>query len=123
MRAIDLAIEFSLRDGSKLSLLYVLALPAVGLSEEGLEALKKAGESALDEADSKCLSSGLKTSKILKIVENSSTAYEIDKVAVEGRYDCVILGSRGYAGMRGILMGSVGVSLAISLPCTTIIVR
>lgn len=123
MRAVDLAIEFSLRDGSKLSLINVIASPVAGISEKALEELKKAGEVALDEAESRCQSYGLKASKILKAIENSSTAYEIDQAAVEGKFDCVILGSRGYAGKRGILMGSVSVSLAISLPCTTIIVR
>jgi len=79
----------------------------------------------LEVGESKCLSFGIKAHRILKVVENSrsSTASEIAKHAIEGKYDCVILGSRGYAGDRGILMGSVGVSLAVSLPCTTIIVR
>lgn len=125
IRALDIAIEFSMRDGSKLSLIHVVTPPAIGVSEKVLKELTKAGESALETGESKCRSFGLTTRKILKVVENnrSSTASEIAKAAIEGRYDCVILGSRGYTGDRGILMGSVGVSLAISLPCTTIIVR
>ena len=123
MRALELAIEFSLRDGSKLSLINVVTPPVVGISDEGLAEMKKAGEAVLDEAEAKCLSSGVKASKVLKVIENSSTAYEIDQYAVDGKFDCVILGSRGYAGKRGILMESLSVSLAISLPCTTIIVR
>jgi nucleotide-binding universal stress UspA family protein len=120
-----MAIEFSMRDGSKLSLIHVVTPPAIGVSAKVLKELTKAGESALDTGESKCRSFGLTARKILKVVENnrSSTASEIAKAAIEGRYDCVILGSRGYVGERGILMGSVGVSLAISLPCTTIIVR
>ncbi|MEM3532022.1 MAG: universal stress protein, partial [Candidatus Methanomethyliaceae archaeon] len=63
--------------------------------------------------------------KILKIAEwnQSSVASEIYDEVVRGRYDLAILGSRGYSGERGILMGSVTISLAISLPCTIIIVR
>jgi nucleotide-binding universal stress UspA family protein len=120
-----MAIEFSMRDGSKLSLIHVVTPPVVGISEKILEELTKAGELILETEESKCRSFGLTARKILRVVENnrSSTASEIAKAAIEGRYDCVILGSRGYAGDRGILMGSVGVSLAISLPCTTIIVR
>jgi nucleotide-binding universal stress UspA family protein len=120
-----MAIEFSMRDGSKLSLIHVVTPPPVSVSEKVLEELNKAGESVLEIGESKCKSFGLSATKILKVVENnrSSTASEIAKAAIEGRYDCMILGSRGYTGDRGILMGSVGVSLAISLPCTTIIVR
>jgi nucleotide-binding universal stress UspA family protein len=125
LRAIDLAIEFSMRDGSKLTLLHVVSPPAMGISNAVLKEMKKVGESALDVAESKCNSFGLTAKKLLKTVEGnrSSTANEIAREAIGGRYDLVILGSRGYTGERGILMGSVAVSLAISLPCTTIIVR
>jgi len=121
----DLAIEFSMRDGSKLTLLNVVSPPAMGISNTVLKEMKKAGESALNVAESKCRSFGLTAIKLLKTVEGnqSSTAYEIAREAIGGRYDLVILGSRGYTGECGILMGSVAVSLAISLPCTTIIVR
>jgi nucleotide-binding universal stress UspA family protein len=125
LRAVDLAIEFSMRDGSKLTLLHVVVPPAMGISQAALEEMKKAGESALEMGESRCRSLGLIARKLLKTAEGnrSSTANEIAREAIDGRYDLVILGSRGYAGERGILMGSVAVSLAISLPCTTIIVR
>jgi len=125
LRAMDLAIEFSMRDGSKLTLLHVVVPPPVGISSAALKEMKKAGQSVLDMAESKCQHFGLTARKLLKTVEGnwSSTANEIAREAIDGRYDLVILGSRGYAGERGILMGSVAVSLAISLPCTTIIVR
>jgi nucleotide-binding universal stress UspA family protein len=121
----DLAIEFAMRDGSKLTLLHVVSPPAICVSNAVLKEMKKAGESALDLAESKCHSFGLTAKKLLKTIDNnrSSTASEIAKEAINGYYDLVILGSRGYVGERGILMGSVAVSLAISLPCTTIIVR
>lgn len=114
-----------MRDGSKLTLLHVVSPPAIDISNAVLKEMKKAGEFALNEAESKCRSLGLTAKKLLKMVDSnrSSTANEIAREAIDGRYDLVILGSRGYAGERGILMGSVAVSLAISLPCTTIIVR
>ena len=125
MRAVDMAIELSLRDGNKLTLVHVVMPPVDGVSEKVVEEMRKVGAAALDAAEEKCKRFGQTATKILKVVQNhrTSIAYEILKVAVDGRYDCVILGSRGYAGERGLLMGSVGVSLAISLPCTTIIVR
>lgn len=120
-----MAVELSLRDGSKLTLAHVVMPPMEGVSEKVLEEMRKVGTSALDLAEAKCQRFGQTAKRILKVVNNhrTSIAYEILKIAIDGRYDCVILGSRGYAGEKGILMGSVGVSLAISLPCTTIIVR
>jgi len=125
MRAVEMAVEFSLRDGSKLTLAHVVIPSMEGASQKVLEELRKMGEAALDLAEEKCQRFGLTATRMLRVVEmhKTSIAYEILKIAVDGKYDCVILGSRGYAGERGILMGSVGVSLAISLPCTTIIVR
>lgn len=120
-----MAVELSMRDGSKLTLAHVVMPPVEGISDKVLQEMRKVGNSALDLAEEKCQRFGLTATRVLRVVENcrTSIAYEILKMAVDGRYDCVILGSRGYAGERGILMGSVGVSLAISLPCTTIIVR
>jgi len=125
LRALDLAIEFSMRDGSRLTLLYVIFPPAMRNANVVLEEMRKCGESILDMAESKCRSYGLAAKKLLKVADSnrSSPAYEIVKEAINGRYDCVILGSRGYAGELGILLGSVAISVAISVPCTTIIVR
>ena len=118
-------MELSLRGGSKLTLAHVVMPPVEGVSNKVLVEMRKVGTAALDLAEEKCQRFGLTATRVLRVVENhrTSIAYEILKIAIDGRYDCVILGSRGYAGERGILMGSVGISMAISLPCTTIIVR
>lgn len=120
-----MAVELSLRDGSKLTLAHVVMPPIDGASEKVIQEMRRVGTAALDLADEKCQRFGQTATRVLKVVNShrTSIAYEILKIAIDGRYDCVILGSRGYAGEKGILMGSVGISLAISLPCTTIIVR
>ncbi len=125
MRAVEMAVEFSMRDGSKLTLANVVMPPMEGVSENVLEEMRRVATAALDLADEKCQKFGITATRALRVVDThrTSIAYELLKIAVDGKHDCVILGSRGYAGERGILMGSVGVSLAISLPCTTIIVR
>lgn len=125
MRALDLALEFGMRDGAKITLIHVIVPPPAYASPQAVEEMKKSGESILEAAESRCKCFGLIVRKILRIVEwnQSSVASEIFEEAVKGRYDLAILGSRGYSGERGILMGSVTISLAISLPCTTIIVR
>lgn len=125
LRALELATEFSMKDGSKLSLLYVIVPPPMCDTREYVDEMKKVGNSVLEIASLKCDSCGLKARTLLKVVDENRTsaANEIVKEAIEGRYDCVMIGSRGYSGEMGILMGSVAVSAAISMPCTTIIVR
>ncbi|MDI9644001.1 MAG: universal stress protein [Candidatus Verstraetearchaeota archaeon] len=125
LRALDMAIEFAMKDGSKLSLIHVVNPPSVCKKPAIIEELKAAGNSVLDMAASKCDSFGISVKKVLRVAEENrtSTAYEIFREAVDGNYDCVIIGSRGYSGGMGILMGSVSISAALSLPCTTIIVR
>ncbi len=125
LRALDLATEFSMRDGSRLSLLYVIVPPPMCNTKDYIDEMSKVGNSVLEVASFKCDGCGLKARPILKVVDENrtSTANEIVKEAVEGRYDCVVIGSRGYSGEMGILMGSVAISAAISMPCTTIIVR
>ncbi|MGC8936289.1 MAG: universal stress protein [Candidatus Methanomethylicaceae archaeon] len=125
MRAVDLALEFGMRDGAKITLMHVIIPPPNLTSSQAIEELKKAGESVLEAAESRCKCFGLIVKKILRVAEwnQSSVASEIYDEAVRGRYDLAILGSRGYSGERGILMGSVTISLAVSLPCTIIIVR
>ncbi len=125
LRALELATEFSMKDGSKLSLLYVIVPPPMCDTREYVEEMTKVGNSVLEIASLRCDGCGLKARTLLKVVDENrtSTANEIVKEAVEGRYDCVMIGSRGYSGEMSILMGSVAVSAAISMPCTTIIVR
>ncbi|MDH5806259.1 MAG: universal stress protein [Candidatus Methanomethylicaceae archaeon] len=124
LRALDLAIEIAMRDGSKITLVYVIINPS-GINTKTLEDMKCVGEKILCEGESICKQYGIITRKIIRIAEanQSSVAMEIYDEVIKGKYDLVILGSRGYTGEKAILMGSVAMSLAITLPCTIIIVR
>lgn len=124
LRALDLAIEIAMRDGSKITLTYVI-LSSSGMNAKTLEDMKYIGEKILSEGESRCRQYGILTRKVIRIAEanQSSVAMEIYDEVVKGKYDLVILGSRGYTGEKAILMGSVAMSLAITLPCTIIIVR
>ncbi|MCQ8892169.1 MAG: universal stress protein [Candidatus Methanosuratincola sp.] len=125
LRALDLAIEFAMKDGSKLTLIHVVSPTPVCSKPAVIDEMKSIGNSVLEAAAAKCDGFGISAKKVLKVAEGNqtSTAYEIFREAVDGNYDCVIIGSRGYSGGMGILMGSVAISVALSLPCTTIIVR
>lgn len=124
LRALDLAIEIAMRDGSKITLIYVIINPS-GANARTLEDMKSIGEKILCEGELRCKQYGILTRKVIRIAEanQSSVAMEIYDEVIRGKYDLVVLGSRGYTGEKAILMGSIAMSLAITLPCTIIIVR
>ncbi|NHV45579.1 MAG: universal stress protein [Candidatus Verstraetearchaeota archaeon] len=124
LRALDLAIEFAMRDGAKITLIYVI-LSSSKLNAQTIDELKKFGENVLHEAEEKCEKYGIIPRKVLKIgeLDQSSIASEIYDEVLKGKYDLVILGTKGYCGEKAILMGSIAIALAITLPCTVIIVR
>jgi len=49
--------------------------------------------------------------------------YEIVKEAEEGKYDLLIIGSRGLSGIKSFLLGSVGNHVAQNVKCTVILVK
>jgi nucleotide-binding universal stress UspA family protein len=124
LRALDLAIEFAMRDGAKITLIYVI-LSSSKLNAQTSDELKKFGENVLHEAEEKCKKYGIIPKKVLRIgeLDQSSIASEIYDEVLKGKYDLVILGTKGYCGEKAILMGSIAIALAITLPCTVIIVR
>ncbi|MCC6013243.1 MAG: universal stress protein [Candidatus Verstraetearchaeota archaeon] len=124
LRALDLAIEFAMRDGAKITLIYVI-LSSSKLNAQTIDELKKLGENVLHEAEEKCKKHGIIPKKVLRIgeLDQSSIALEIYDEVLKGKYDLVILGTKGYCGEKAILMGSIAIALAITLPCTVIIVR
>ncbi len=133
MKALDMAVEYSMREGSRLTLMYVAIPPVFCGSQSVLEEVRRMamdeirryGESVLEASESRCKAYGLTVRRILRVAEadSGSPANEILKEAVNGHYDCVILGSRDCGAKRSLLLGSVGISVAINAPCTTIIVR
>jgi len=114
-KALDLAIDFAKRYGSKITALYIIP---DHVSEDIAEPIKK---SVIERQEK----SGIKIEfKIRRMrFPASSIAKEIINEAEEGLYDAILLGARGLSGEEEIPIGSIATAVAILAPCTVIIVR
>lgn len=110
MRALELATDFSLRYGSRVTLLHVC------YDCNGIEQLKK----KVEERISGRIEYEFRT---VKMSPDSSVANEILNVINEGTYDAVIMGARGTSVNSDINIGSTVLSVAANASITVIIVR
>jgi nucleotide-binding universal stress UspA family protein len=110
--ALDLALDFARRYGSRITVLHVRAE-----SEEHSSVLEKAKQRAS------------KRPVVLEFKErayrpeNSSVASEILKEIYEGGYDAVFMGARGTTVSEDIHVGSTALSLVTHAPVTVVVVR
>ncbi|AWR97726.1 universal stress protein [Acidianus sulfidivorans JP7] len=110
MRALELATDFSLRYGSRVTLLHV----CYDCSEtEHLK--KKISERIGDKIEYDF--------KVIKMGNDSSVANEILNVINQGTYDAVIMGARGTSVNSDINIGSTVLSVSANASITVIIVR
>ena len=110
-RALDIAIDFAKRYGSRL---VVLIVEEAGIDTEKL--IKFVKELALRE--------GVKIDiKTRKPNIYSSIANEILREIIEGGYDLVILGARGNTINEDLLIGSTALATIINAPISVMVVR
>ncbi|MEZ0394318.1 MAG: universal stress protein [Desulfurococcaceae archaeon] len=111
-RALELALDFAARYGSRVDVLYV---EVGGETEESVrrEVLRRAQDRKLDVnfLHKKC---DLRT---------SSVSTEILRSIIEGGYDTVIIGARGKSINEEVGLGSTALSVAVNSPTNIIIVR
>ncbi len=115
MKAINLAIDFAHRYGSKITALFVL--PESSASEKVDNIKRKIISISKDsgiEIDFKC--------RRIHFPESSIAKEIIDEIN-EGLYDAVIMGAKGLSGGEEAPIGSVATAVAILAPCTVILVR
>lgn len=110
MRALELATDFSLRYGSRVTLLHVC------YDCSDTDHLRK----KIEERVSGRIDYELKT---VKMATDSSVANEILNILNEGTYDAVIMGARGTSVNSDINIGSTVLSVAANASITVIIVR
>ena len=115
VRALEVALDFSLRYGSRITILYVKKPEESG--EEAEKILKKAEDLAKKrEVEVKI--------KVREISNDEDTiAGEILKELSERIYNAVIVGSRGKTCVDALVHGSTTIPIALCAPCTVIIVR
>jgi len=113
MRALEVALDFAQRYGSRISVVHVA--PAASADTEALRGRVKR----------KALEKGVDVDFKVRVynVQASSVANEIINEIVEGGYDLVILGARGSTVNEEILIGSVALSVAVNAATSIMIVR
>jgi len=112
LRALDVALDFAQRYGSKVTALYVYN------SKEDPERVRKAIEQHIQRR-------GVKVDIRLRSYESStsSVANEIISEIIEGGYDLVILGARGNTANEDLIIGSVALSVVVNSAISVMIVR
>ncbi len=111
-RALDVALDFAQRYGSRVTVLHVAA------SGVDLDALKKRVEEKASEK-------GLDVEFKVRVFSGptSSVSNEIINEIVEGGYDLVILGARGSTANEELLIGSTALSVVVNGAVSVMIIR
>ncbi|MCC6021690.1 MAG: universal stress protein [Desulfurococcaceae archaeon] len=112
LKALDIALDFAKRYGSKLTALIV--------NDKTINVEEVSGE-----ISSKARKSGIEV--VLKIKEirnpNESVVSKVLEEISEGSYDLVILGARGRTLSEDLLIGSTALSVIINSPISCLVVR
>ena len=112
LRALDVAVDFAKRYGSKLTVLYIVE-PGVEVSS-----IKSMVEKRLMETH---VSYEFKAKQFSPT--SSSVANEIIQEVVNGGYDLVIMGARGNTVNEELMIGSTTLSVLVNAPVSVMVVR
>ncbi|MGO0122000.1 universal stress protein [Desulfothermobacter acidiphilus] len=88
--------------------------------EQVEEAEKKAAEKILAEAEKLLQQEGLQAEKTVLV---GDAGQEIADYAAQGRYDLIVMGSRGMTPLKGVFLGSVSTKVLALAPCPVVIVK
>ena len=112
LRALDVAVDFAKRYGSKLTVLYVV--------EQGVDvaSVKSLVEKRLAETHVNYEFKARQYSPT-----TSSIANEIIQEIVEGGYDLVVMGARGNTVNEDLMIGSTVLSVLVNAPASVMVVR
>jgi len=115
IKALKVALDFSLRYGSKVTVLYVKGLKESMKNAEGIL------EKAVKLAKNKDVEIQVKVREVEG--EGDTIANQILKEVNEEMYDAVIIASRGKTCADALIFSSTTVPVALCAPCTVMIVR
>ncbi|HZO91076.1 MAG TPA: universal stress protein [Chthonomonadaceae bacterium] len=111
--------------GAELTALHVVAPPrgllGVPVADTELKAYRERMQAAVKQRTGRIL--GQTGIPYAFREEDGHPAEEIVRVAAEGNYDLIVLGSRGLSGWKSLLVGSVSQRVARHAPCSVLVVR
>ncbi len=112
LRALDVAVDFAQRYGSKLTVLYVVEQGVDVSSIRSMVEKRLAGKHINYEFKARQFSP-----------TTSSVANEIIQEVVEGGYDLVVMGARGNTVNEELMIGSTALSILVNAPASVMVVR
>lgn len=125
-KAVEIALNMALEQKSKITFIHVgklLAIPdgmILDSIDELYESIRKNGQELLKRgkwlADSNVID-------VETIYAEGDPASEIIKVAKEGMYQLIVLGSRGLGSFKELMLGSVSHRVSQIAPCPVLIVK
>jgi len=110
-QALNIAVEFAVNYGSKLTFLYVTESDA----DPAIEKVKKMIEERLRGIDYEF--------KIRILKPGETVASEIVKELSEVHYDLVIMSTRGYYGVAALIYESTSIAIALAANTSVLILR
>jgi nucleotide-binding universal stress UspA family protein len=131
LNAARTAAEIARRFDSHVTLVYVQHLPGtvlaasgaagmVGLNSAAAQALEEAGREVL-RVSRECL--GLPEERVKQERLSGHPAEVVCRLAEQGDYDLIVMGSRGLSEVRAFFLGSVSDKVSHHAPCPVLIVR
>ena len=132
-KALEFAVEMASRYEAQLYVLHVISSTEIPVdileyvSAEDIEDspasvyLEKIGLKIIHQSEKECKATGCEN--VHTVVLRGDPADTIIKFAREEAFDVIILGSRGFRGIKGKLLGSVSRKVSHAADCTCIIVK
>jgi nucleotide-binding universal stress UspA family protein len=124
MKAVGRALELAEREGAEITLISVAVYSKEDLDEMPpsiQEKLDAQAAIALRKAKALFDAKGLKVETAL--MAGYVPANSIIKKAEEGKFDRILMGSRGISGIERLLIGSTAAKVVANAPCTVTVIR
>ena len=132
-KALEFAVEMASRYAAKLYVLHVISSMEIPvdileyISAEDIEDspasvyLEKVGLKIIQQSEKECKATGCEN--VHTVVLRGDPADTIVEFAKEKTIDIIILGNRGFRGIKGKLLGSVSQKVSHAADCTCVIVK
>jgi nucleotide-binding universal stress UspA family protein len=124
MKAVQRALEMAQREGAQVTLMSVAYYAKEDLDEMPLnvqEKLEVQARRALKKAKAIFEENGVPVTAVLET--GLVPANNIIEMAEEGRFDKILMGSRGLSGLEKVLIGSTAAKVTANAPCSVTVVR
>jgi nucleotide-binding universal stress UspA family protein len=124
-KALDYAIFLTKTCKASLGLIHVIHFPPISSADpqtvdKVTQLLESAGNKILTKAEKEAEAARLKVERIQEV---GYPVNHIVKVANEGGYDLIIMGSRGMSGIKEFLLGSISHGVSQHAKCPVLIVH